>query len=72
MKTENSQALENLSLYCHFGGLITVFIGIVISFIHLIEGQFEHIHVGLFIFITGYALAKISDKISSVLRDERS
>ena len=62
--------LENLSLYCHVGGVVTVFLGIVVVLMDLINNDFGHIQMGFFILANGYALVKISSKLSAVLRSE--
>jgi len=70
MTHENFRTLEKLSLFCHFSGIITVFLGGVIILMDLGNGDFKHIQTGFFILAIGYALVKISSKISSVLFDE--
>ena len=70
MRTESIKSLESLNWYCHLGGLFSVFIGLVVSFMDLLKGDFSHIHVGIYIFFTGYALVKISAKLSKILADE--
>ncbi len=70
MKLGNSKSLENLSLFCQIAGVITVFLGLVVIFLDLINGDFTHIQVGFFILANGYALIKISAKLSKVLYDE--
>ncbi len=71
MKTENYNALEKLSLFCHFGGLFSVFVGIVVSLMDLINSDFKHIQTGIYIFATGYAIFKIGAKITAVLAAEK-
>jgi len=70
MRTENIQSLERLSLLCHFVGLFSVFLGMVVSFLDLMNGDVRHIQVGLYVFVTGYAFVKISAKIAAILLDE--
>lgn len=70
MKIESAKALENLSLYSHIGGVVTIFLGLVVTFINLLNKDFRHIQVGLFIFSTGYAFVKISSKIVHILQTE--
>ena len=72
MKAENVRALENLSLYCHVSGVLTVFLGIIVILIDLSNKDFDHIQVGFFVLATGYAFVKISTKISRILRAEGS
>jgi len=71
MKMQNIRDMENLSLYTHFSGLITIFLGILVIMIDLINKDFGHIQVGIFILITGYAFFKISQKIAHVLKSEK-
>ncbi len=71
MKINAINDLEKLSLYCHFGGLFSVFVGIVVSLMDLINGDFKHIQTGIYIFATGYAIFKIGAKISAVLAEEK-
>jgi hypothetical protein len=70
MKIENIKSLERLSLFCHFSGLFSVFIGLAVAFMDLLNRDVRHVQVGIYVFITGYALAKISAKISSILLSE--
>ena len=60
MRAENKKSLENLSLYCHLCGVITVFIGLAVTFMNFLNSDFRHIQVGIFVFVVGYALVKIS------------
>jgi len=71
MKQESIKSLESLSLYCHIGGIITIFIGILVVFMNVVNGDFRHIQVGLFIFITGYAFVKISTQLADILVTEK-
>ena len=70
MKPQNVKTLENLNLFCHFSGIITVFLGIVVILIDLNNKDFEHIQIGFFILAVGYAFVKIAAKILSVVCDE--
>lgn len=72
MKFENVKSLESLSLFCHYCGIFTVFIGIVVGFMDMLKGDFGHIQVGIFLFAVGYALVKISSRISEILLSEGS
>ena len=65
------RTLESLSLFSHLCGLFSVFLGLVVSFVDLLNGDFKHIHMGIYIFIIGYAQVKISSKISDVIIRER-
>jgi len=71
MKPENIEILENLSLFCHVSGIITVFLGIIIILMDLAGSNFMHIQAGFFILVTGYAFVKISTKLSVILHSER-
>lgn len=72
MKSDNVNALEKLSLFCHFGGLFSVFIGIVVILMNLVSSDFKHIQVGIYIFVTGYALFKIGARITAIVADEKA
>ena len=72
MKQDNINSLERLSLFCHISGLISILLGISVIFMDIINGDFSHIIVGLFIFITGYTFVKIAQKIAKVLLTEKS
>ena len=70
MKPANVKLLENLSLYCHISGIITVFLGIIVILLDISNNDFAHIQVGFFILVTGYSFVKISSKLSMILHDE--
>ena len=70
MKVQNVKALENLILFCHFSGIITVCLGLVVILLDLNNRDFGHIQIGFFILATGYAFVKLAAKISRVLCDE--
>lgn len=70
MKSKNIRALENLSLFCHLAGLGIIFSGVLIGLLSFWGGDYKHVQIGIFIFITGYAFVKISVKISTILKDE--
>jgi hypothetical protein len=72
MTHKNIRILERLSLFCHFSGSITVFLGAVITLMDLVNKDFAHIQIGFFILTVGYAFAKISSKISLVICDEEN
>ena len=72
MQHKNIKTLENLSLFCHFSGIITVFLGIIVIFMDLSNKDFAHIQIGFFVLATGYAFVKISSKISRVLCNEEN
>jgi hypothetical protein len=71
MQKDNIKVLENLSLYSHFGGMFSVFLGLVTVFVDFLNGDFGHIQIGIYIFATGYAFVKISQRLTQVLIDER-
>ena len=72
MKQKNTSDLERLSLFCHFCGLISVFIGLTVTFMDVLNNDMAHMQVGIYVFATGYAFTKISKKLSSVVYDEQS
>lgn len=63
--------MERLSIFCHIGGVITVFLGILVALMDLLNRDFRHIQVGIFICVTGYALVKISSRIEKILLEEK-
>ena len=71
MERRNYQVVERLSSYCFFCGVIPLFLGILVICIDIIYGEFDHILIGIFISITGYAQVKISSKLDMVLKEER-
>ena len=71
MELRNFQAIESISNYCFFCGIIPLFLGILVICIDIIYGEFDHILVGIFISITGYAQVKISTKLDAILKEER-
>jgi len=72
MKQKNITDLERLSLFCHFTGLFSVFIGLTVTFIDVLNNDMSHVQVGIYVFITGYAFTKISKKLTSILYDENT
>ena len=70
MKLKNVKTLDNLNLFCHFSGVITVFLGILVILMDLSNRNFTHIQIGFFILAVGYAFVKIALKISRVVCDE--
>lgn len=70
MQFKNIKTLENLSLFCHFSGIITVFLGIIVILMDLSNKDFAHIQIGFFVLAAGYAFVKISSKISNVICSE--
>ncbi|MBI5416043.1 MAG: hypothetical protein HZA29_04435 [Candidatus Omnitrophica bacterium] len=71
MKAENIKSLEGLVLSCHIGGVMTLGLGAVVIFMDIINGDFRHIQVGIFICATAYAFVKISSKIAGILAEEQ-
>ncbi len=70
MKSENVKLLESLNLFCHFSGIVTIFLGIVVIFMDLSNNDFGHIQIGFFLLAVGYAFVKIASKVSKVVCDE--
>jgi len=71
MELRNFQSIESISNYCFYCGIIPLFLGIIVICIDIIYGEFDHILVGIFISITGYAQVKISTKLDAILKEER-
>ena len=71
MKVENTNSLEKLSLMCHISGLFSVFVGVLVIAIDFYNGNFMHIQVGFYVFLTGYANVKISKKLSDIMYSEQ-
>ena len=72
MKDKNVRALSKLSGFCKYSGIISAFLGILIVFIDVINKDWLHLQVGVFVFACGYSFIKIGAKVSSVLFDERT
>lgn len=70
MKIQNVKALENLSLFAHFSGIITIFLGLMVILMDLMNKDYKHIQIGFFVLATGYAFVKISSKVAGVICDE--
>jgi uncharacterized membrane protein HdeD (DUF308 family) len=71
MQQHNRQSLESLSWFCHLCGIFSIFIGITITFMNALNKDFLQIQSGIYIFASGYALVKISTKITNILNSER-
>ncbi len=71
MKFESTKSLEYLSLYGHISGLITIFLGIIVVVMDILNSDFHHIPVGIFICVVGYAFVKIAEKSETILLSER-
>ena len=70
MKHENKKSLESLSFSCHIAGLFSVFIGLVVTFIDLLNKDFTHIQIGIFVFAIGYALTKVASRLTRIIISE--
>jgi len=71
MKEQNTSSLDNLSRTAYRSGVFSVFLGVLVAFVHVINGDFTQILVGLLIFIMGYGLVKVASKIRFVINDEK-
>lgn len=71
MKIHNILALERMSLFCHISGLFSVFIGLVVVFMEVLTKNIIRIQAGLYVFITGYALVKIAQRLARIVLEER-
>ena len=72
MKEQNAKALDNLSRTCYRSGVFIVFLGVLVSFIHVVNKDFTQALIGLLIFIMGYGYAKIATKVKNVLKSEQA
>lgn len=70
MQQHNKQSLESLSWSCHLCGMFSVFIGILITVMNVLNKEWTQVQAGLYIFATGYALVKISSKIAKIINSE--
>lgn len=71
MKERNIRSLENMSLFCHLCGLVSVFLGFIVVFLELGNRGIAFIQAGLFIVATGYTYVKISERIARIILDEK-
>jgi len=71
MQENHIKSLENISAFCYFCGIIPIFLGILVVFMDILQGAMDHMLVGLFVFISGYANVKISMRISDILDAEK-
>lgn len=71
MRAENRVSLERLSTICDICGFFSVLIGFIIIVIDLLEKNFMHVQVGIYVFVTGYGMVKTSHRIARVLITER-
>ncbi len=72
MKSSNIKILRKLSFFCRYSGMVSLFAGILIIFLDVFFRNWIHAQLGFYIFVSGYANAKIGQKLSSVLFDERT
>jgi len=71
MRIENRLSLERLSTICDICGLFSVLIGFVIIVLDLLEHNYFHIQIGIYVFVSGYGMVKTSHRIVQVLLSER-
>ena len=72
MKRENINVMERLSLFCHIAGMISVFMGLVVAFMEILSGEINRSPIGIYVFMTGYGLVKISSTLAKIIYSERS
>ena len=71
MRVRNIRLLDNLNTYASLAGVFNIFIGLLIVFLDVMNEDWTHIQVGIYVFITGYAFVKVSQKIGFVVLDEK-
>ena len=71
MRFESTKSLEYLSLYGHISGLITIFLGFIVIVVDVLNSDYRHVQVGIFICVVGYAFVKIAEKSETILLTER-
>ena len=71
MKFKNIRKLERLGIFTYIGGLICTLLGLLVAVIHLLEKDFKHIQVGLFILAIGYAFVKTGRQLSEIAAEEK-
>ncbi len=71
MEQKNANALESLSWICHLCGLFSIFIGMTLTFMNILNKDFLQVQSAIYIFATGYALVKISTKLTEIVTSER-
>ena len=64
--------LESLGSLCNLSGVITCVLGILIGITELINDDFLYVQVGILIISIGYALIKISHKLSDEALTKKS
>lgn len=72
MKPQNIQAFQRLSAFCRYSGIMSIFLGMLVVFLDVVNKDWIHMQVGLFIFASGYALFRTGKRISAILFDERT
>lgn len=70
MRAENRRALESLSLFTHICGIFSVFIGLTMAFMDILNKDMRRIQMDFYIFFTGYALVKIGSKLAQIVVSE--
>jgi len=70
MKDENKKSLENLSRTAYRSGVLPIFLGILICFVGIVQGDVQDILIGLFVLIVGYSYVKIAQKLNNIIRSE--
>jgi hypothetical protein len=71
MKEENSKSLDSLSRTCYRSGVFILFLGVLITFVHVVNQSYNQSLVGILVFITGYGYAKIASKLRNVINSEK-
>ena len=72
MRAENWVSLERLSTICDICGFFSILIGFIIIVIDLLENNYLHLQVGIYVFVSGYGMVKTSHQIAKVLITERN
>ena len=71
MKENSIKSLEGLGKTAYRSGVLPIFLGILISFIGVINSNPKDILIGLFVFVVGYSFVNIGRKIRSILMSEK-
>jgi len=72
MQAENRVALERLSTICDICGFFSILIGFIIIVLDLLENNYFHLQVGIYVFVSGYGMVKTSHQLARVLVTERN
>ena len=67
----NIKILEHLNGYASLAGIVNIFLGLLVIFVDTVRQDWMHLQVGVYIFITGYAFVKISEKIWKIIEIEK-